>query len=82
MAGLSTLEAGRRRTDFWALWAARRPFIEDGSTWTGSKEGLAREVERANISGMGLLSATDAAAFAGTAEQDELDWKFICHEFG
>ena len=29
--------------------------IEDGSTWTGSKERLAREVERANISGTGLI---------------------------
>jgi len=38
---------------FWALCIAI-DIIEDGRTWTGSKEGLAREVERANISGMGL----------------------------
>jgi len=28
--------------------------IEDGSTWTGSKEQLARETQRAYISGTGL----------------------------
>ena len=33
-----------------ALCNARIDIIEDGSTWTGSEEWLAREVERANIS--------------------------------